>query len=461
MSGFSISGIVARLTVGAMLASLMIGETSADETAAAKLQALEQALAAQEREMTEQRERLAAQEELLARQRRDIQILRREILMQSRAGSAAGSADGSGGDLPTRESGKAPLAGAGSAATTRVSEAETGQQPASGSGSKAVGKPPPPASKSVRAPVVKAAKEVGGVLTEKGTLVIEPQFQYSNAQVNAFTFEGVQILDTFLLGLIEAQDNDRNFYSPALKLSYGLTNRLQVSLKIPYVYRDDTLRATIPQIDTGGGTPVSLESHLKGDGLGDIEASVSYQLNGGLNGWPYFLSNLRYKSTTGEGPFDVNRNSNGIETELPTGSGFTALEPSLTVLYPSAPAVFFANLGYLFNLNDNVNKTFGQQTVGKVDPGNATRISFGMGLSLNPRTSFTLGYKEDFIQKTTTEVNGVNFSSNKLNVGALLLGYNFNLNRNTQANLNLELGVTSDAPDVTLTLSLPYSYHLF
>ena len=119
------------------------------------------------------------------------------------------------------------------------------------------------------------------------------------------------------------------------------------------------------------------------------------------------------------------------------------------------------NLGYLFNLNDNVNKTFGQQTVGKVDPGNATRISFGMGISLNPRTSFTLGYKEDFIQKTTTEVNGVNFSSNKLNVGALLLGYNFNLNRNTQANLNLELGVTSDAPDVTLTLSLPYSYRLF
>ena len=209
--------------------------------------------------MTEQRKRLAAQEELLARQRHDIQILRREILMQSRAGSAAVSADGSRGNLPALDSGKAPASGGGSAATTRVGEAETGQQPASGSGSKAVGKPPPPASKSVRAPVVKAAKEVGGVLTEKGTLVIEPQFQYSNAQVNAFTFEGVQILDTFLLGLIEAQDNDRNFYSPALKLSYGLTNRLQVSLKIPYVYRDDTLRATIPQIDTGGGTPVSLD----------------------------------------------------------------------------------------------------------------------------------------------------------------------------------------------------------
>jgi hypothetical protein len=204
-----------------------------------------------------------------------------------------------------------------------------------------------------------------------------------------------------------------------------------------------------------------LESDRNGNGLGDIEASLSYQLNRGLNGWPYFLSNLRYKSTTGEGPFDVSRNADGIETELPTGSGFHAIEPSITMLYPSDPAVFFANLGYLFNLSDDIDKNYGEQRVGKVDPGDATRISFGMGLSLNPRASFTIGYKHDFIQETRTEINGVNFSSSRLDVGSLLLGYNFNVKKNMQANLNLELGVTDDAPDVTLTLRLPYSLHMF
>lgn len=449
----NIFGRGTRVVPGVVLALLMHGEATAGDAAEARLQALEQALLTQERALTEQRERLIAQEELLTSQRREIEVLRRDILMESRAGSTDGAVSDSGNDVPGRNSGQA-ASGASSATTaTVVSEAETQQKP--------VGRPPPPKKESVRAPVVKAAKEVGGVLTEKGTLVIEPQLQLSTSQVNAFTFQGVEILDTFLVGLIEAQDNDRDFISPALRLSYGLTNRLEVSLKVPYVWRDDKLRATIPQIEGEENEPATLESDRDGNGLGDIEASLSYQLNRGLNGWPYFLSNLRYKSTTGDGPFDVSRNADGIETELPTGSGFHSIEPSITMLYPTDPAVFFANLGYLFNLSDDIDKNFGEQRVGKVDPGDATRISFGMGLSLNPRSSFTIGYKHDFIQETRTEINGLDFSSSRLDVGALLLGYNFNVKKDMQANLNLELGVTDDAPDVTLTLRLPYSLHLF
>jgi len=421
-----------QTAVAMVLALAMYGEAGAEGATEARLQALEKALLTQEQALTEQRKRMLAQEE-----RREIEVLRREILMDSRAGSDKGSV------------------GEGSAAAVASEAATQDAAP------RPVGKPPPPSKKSSRATVVKAAKDIGGVLTEKGTLVIEPQLQLSTSQVNAFTFQGVEILDTFLVGVIEAQDNDRNFISPALRFSYGLTNRLEVSLKIPYIYRDDKLKATIPQVDGGDGQPVTLERELDGNGLGDIEASLSYQLNNGQNGWPYFLSNLRYKSTTGEGPFEISRNSEGIERELPTGSGFHAIEPSITMLYPSSPAVFFANIGYLFNLSDDIDKNFGEQRVGKVDPGDATRISFGMGLSLNTRASFTIGYKHDFIQETKTEINGTNFSSSSLDVGALLLGFNFNAKKNMQANLNLELGVTRDAPDVILTLRLPYSLHLF
>jgi len=422
----TIPNMRARAALSLVLALTVHGEVNAEGTTEARLQLLEKHLQTQEQALTEQRKQLLKQEELLSNQRREIETLRREVLMDSRAGSPEGSVDSNAAAAP-----------------------------------KPVGKPPPPKKESIRAPVVKAAKDVGGVLTEKGTLVIEPQLQMSTSQTNAFTFQGVEILDTFLVGVIEAQDNDRDFISPALRLSYGLTNRLEVSLKIPYVYRSDKLRATIPQIEGEEGEPIRLESDLDGNGLGDIEASMSYQLNRGLNGWPYFLSNLRYKSTTGEGPFDVSRNSSGIETELATGSGFHAIEPSFTMLYPTDPAVFFANVGYLFNLSDDVDKNFGEQRVGKVDPGDATRISFGMGLSLNPRASFTIGYKHDFIQETRTEINGTNFSSSRLDVGALLLGYNFTVKKDMQANLNLELGVTADAPDVTMTLRLPYSLHLF
>lgn len=79
-----------------------------------------------------------------------------------------------------------------------------------------------------------------------------------------------------------------------------------------------------------------------------------------------------------------------------------------------------------------------------------------MAYSINERTSFTLGYKHDFIGETTTEVNGVDLTASSLSAGSLLLGYSFQINDYSSANVNLELGVTDDAPDVLMTLRVPF-----
>ena len=156
------------------------------------------------------------------------------------------------------------------------------------------------------------------------------------------------------------------------------------------------------------------------------------------------------------------RNSAGIQTSLPTGSGFHAVEPSVTALYPSDPAVFYANLGYLYNFDDDVNKTFvieggDNQTIGNVDPGDVVRFSFGMAYSINSQASFSIGYKHDFIRRSTTVINGTTLSSSSLDVGSLLLGFSHRLTPRLNANVNLELGITADAPDVGLSLRLPYA----
>lgn len=317
-----------------------------------------------------------------------------------------------------------------------------------------VGEPP---EQQPPRPEVQAIPELGGVLTPKGTLVLEPSIQYSHSQVNRFTFVGVEILDTFLIGLIEAQDADRDLYQAAVTARYGITDRLEVEVKVPYIYRDDRISFVIPQIDPDA----QLTQDVDGDGLGDIELGLHYQINSGLDDWPIFIGNLRYKSTTGKGPFDVDRGANGLETELATGSGFHAIEPSVTILYPNDPVVFFGNFGYLFHLPDDVDTTINDQTIGEVDPGDVFRMSFGMAYSINERSSFTLGYKHDFIDETTTEVNGVDASSSTLSVGALLLGYSFQINDYSSANINLELGVTDDAPDVLMTLRVPFVLDLF
>src|SRR3546814_11457716 len=97
----------------------------------------------------------------------------------------------------------------------------------------------------------------------------------------------------------------------------------------------------IPQIDPDA----QLTQEVDGDGIGDVELALHYQINSGLDDWPIFIGNLRYKSPSGEGPFDVDRDANGLESELATGSGFHGIEPSVTILSPNDPAVFFANFG--------------------------------------------------------------------------------------------------------------------
>jgi hypothetical protein len=308
-----------------------------------------------------------------------------------------------------------------------------------------------------------AAPDWGGVLTSKGTLILEPAIQFSNAQVNRFTFLGVEITEAFLIGLLDVQDTDRNLVSPQLSARYGLTKRLELEGRIAYIMRDDRMVETIPQAAGGTGNPTTRE--LEGDGLGDVDLAVHYQLNRGRNGRPFYIGNLRYKSTTGRGPFEVSRNATGQDTELPTGSGFHAIEPGVTAIFPSDPAVFFLNVGYLFNVKDSIDQNVGTssspQIVGEVDPGDATRLSFGMAFAVNPRASFTIGYKHDFIRGTSTEIksstsaNFVESKSSSLQVGAMLLGFGYRLDPEMSINVNLELGVTADAPDVAMTLRVP------
>lgn len=314
-------------------------------------------------------------------------------------------------------------------------------------------------------PQVATIPEIGGVLTRQGQLLLEPGFFYTQSNTTQFTFLGVQILPAFLIGLLEVETADRDLYSPQLTARYGITNDWEAEVKVPYVIRDDREEIlTPPPLDSPD--PITITRDLDADGIGDIEAALHYQTNRILEGWPVFVGNVRYKSDTGEGPFDVDFSGVGLATELPTGSGFHAVEPSVTVLYPSDPAVFFGNVGYAINLEKDVDRVIGNEAslippgleprrIGTVDPGDVLRVSFGMGYSLNERSSFTLGYKHDFIDETKTEIDNTVFDSRSLDVGALLIGWAYGWTDRVTSNLNLELGITEDAPDVQISLRVP------
>ncbi len=343
-----------------------------------------------------------------------------------------------------RISGDASMFGESSPEPTRRQFAQAAGQP--------VGEEP-----EERRPEVEAIRERGGVLTRQGTLILEPSFEFQHDNVSRFVAGGVQIIDTVLLGVIEVTEAQRNVLTAAMTARYGVTDRFEVEVKVPYLYRDEERTTTIVEPDPEGADTRSISAH----NIGDVEFAGHYQLTTGTGFLPVTVGNLRVKSDTGRGPFDIDRDLAGQETEPSTGSGFWSLEPSVTMLIPSDPVVFFTNVGYLVNLSRDVETVIGDVQVERVRPGNAFRGSFGMAFGLNQQVSMSLGYSHDFIQKTETVIDGQTRESDSLQVGALSLGAHYQFSERAGLNVNVQAGVTDDAPDVRLMFRLPITFNLF
>ncbi len=301
--------------------------------------------------------------------------------------------------------------------------------------------------------VGEALANVGGVLTPAGMLVVEPSLEYVNNAANRFNFAGVEVVGV-LFGSIQANQTERNIVTAATTLRYGITDRIEVDAKFPFVYRNDQDRSQV----VGDTTPTS--GSIENYGLGDIEFGAHYQITGKA---PYLIANLRAKSDTGDGPFDVNRNAQGVETESPTGSGFWSLEPSVSMIYPVEPAVLFANVGYLHNFERDVNTQVGDVEFGKVDPGDAVKGSLGLGFALNERTSVSLGYEHNYVFATDSDVtdadgNQQHDKSDTLQVGSFFVGGSYSISDNVSVNSTLQLGATDDAPDVQFTVRVPVRF---
>lgn len=306
--------------------------------------------------------------------------------------------------------------------------------------------------------------EQPGVLTPAGQFSFETGLQYSYSSSNRVSLVGYTIIPAITIGLIDVREVRRNSTVANFTGRWGVTNRMELEAKVPYVYRSDD-QLTRP-LNIGASRDELFTS--TGQGIGDVEATARYQFNETSVDKPVYIGSLRFKSHTGKDPFEVLTDTtqapelitNRIETELPTGSGFYTLQPGVTVLYPTDPAVFFGGLNYQYNFARSgvtMNTTQGQVDIGEVDPGDVIGFNFGMGLALNEKSSFSLGYDGASVGKT--KINGQDaINSSRIQLGTLLLGYSQRVTPATSVGLTVGVGVTRDTPDVTLGLRVPMSF---
>ncbi|GFM28707.1 transporter [Novosphingobium sp. PY1] len=303
---------------------------------------------------------------------------------------------------------------------------------------------------------VEAVPEGQGVLTPRGTLGIEPSIAYVQSSSNRLVFRGIELVPGLQIGVIEASTADRNTIVATSTMRYGVTNRLEAEVRVPFVYRHDTVEF-VQQRDEGIVRTLKYEEK----DIGDVEFALRYQLNNPKRAQqPIFVGSVRVKSDTGIGPFDVDYDEFGIATDLATGSGFWSVQPGLNFLLPSDPVVIYGSASYLFNIGRDINRTIGGAQVGHVDPGDAISGNLGFGFALNPRFSFSLGYEHAYIFPTKSEIGDTVQKSRRLQVGSLAFGMSYRLTEKQTMNWSFQFGVTNDAPNVAITLRLPINVHL-
>ena len=314
------------------------------------------------------------------------------------------------------------------------------------------------------APAVAPIFESPGVLTPKGQNIVEPSLNFSYASSNRVALVGYTIIPALLIGLIDVREVKRNTFTAALTWRRGITNRFEMEAKVPYVYRSDS--AISRRIAAADKVTEGLFD-ASGSGVGDLEVTGRYQLNEGGADKPFYIASLRVKSRTGKDPCEVTTASllpggltNQLQRRLPTGSGFYTWQPGLTVLIPTDPAVFFGGVSYQYNVerkNLALNTDDGPQPVGNIKPGGVFGFNMGMGLAINERSSFSIGYDHSSIART--EQNGQKVAESvRTQLGSLLLGYSHKMNPKTTVNVSVGVGVTRDSPDVSLTLRVPVSF---
>ncbi len=308
--------------------------------------------------------------------------------------------------------------------------------------------PPGGEPKDEERPDVPILSDKGGVLLPAGNLVLEPSLEYSQnstlrAQANGFT-----VVPAILIGSFDVSDAEQETVTAALTARYGITDRLEIEGKLPYIYREDTIRSR----ELGTGASNDQITGLSSSDIGDAELALHYQINDGKDNWPFLVGNLRYKSRTGKDPFEVDLDSSDQPTELATGTGFHSFEPSITFIKPTDPAVIFGNFGYTYNVGRDVGGTFGD-----IDPGDSINGSIGVGFALNEQIALNMAYDHDWILPTTQNGDDIN---EDIQVGRALFGGSYQLDENISINTTLGIGVTEDAPDLSFQVRVPVRFDL-
>lgn len=263
----------------------------------------------------------------------------------------------------------------------------------------------------------------GALLLPSGILEVEPSLSYARQEDStpSFVTSG---------GLLFSGETERNVNSLTadLALRLGAPWDSQVEVGLPYRLREVETVTSVNFAPTGTSSP-------SGAGLSDLRVGVAKTLlREGL--WrPDLVGRITWDSDTGRAT------DNGVSL----GGGFHELRGSLSAIKRQDPIAFVSGLSFQHAFES-----------GEVRRGWTAAANFGGFIALSPETSLRLVLSGAY--QDETEVAGNKIGGTDRTIGSFVVGGSTLIAPGTLLNLSAGIGLTDDADDFSIALSLPIRF---
>ncbi|WP_334069952.1 hypothetical protein [Acinetobacter colistiniresistens] len=241
------------------------------------------------------------------------------------------------------------------------------------------------------------------------------------------------------LSRLRVEEDANHTLTNTFTVQYGLLDNVTLSASLPFVAKKDLLKDQTTA------------------GLGDINLGARWE--------PFPLKQGRLplvlfgslSTKTGDSPYDV-----GMD-ELSTGKGYYSVGAGASTRKYIDPVVLFASVSTSYGFKEsglnqqrgaNIN-TGSPRILESFDPGLSGGFSFGFAYSFNYDVSLTMSYQQSFNTGAKFYFSeGESYKSADQSSAMLSFALGVRVSPETIVNGTVGIGLTEDAPDVSLGLSL-------
>ncbi len=255
---------------------------------------------------------------------------------------------------------------------------------------------------------------------------------YANTAIDIALDSSSSTIDRFRI-----ENNAQHAITNTFTLQYGLLNNLTLTASLPFVAK------------------VNPPNETSAFGLGDVTLGARWE--------PFPIGTTKLPLTffgsvtapSGDSPYDINP-----LTDLSTGQGYYSVGGGVSTRKFIDPIVLFGTLSanYGFDVN-GLDQANGDRILTTFKPGYTLGFGFGFAYSLNYDVSLTISYQQSFAIGSEYDFSDGSISkSANASAATLTSSLGIRVTPKTIVNASLGFGLTPDAPNVTLGLSLPLDF---